>query len=403
MTALCLLSTLSCQKHLNSPPKSLIRPHSAFLSLRRSSKPKQINVVGRSSAFGPKMLLTPGPGSDIKPLRTSLGFGDSISKKEKFSLAGGQEKETRFEILSAPKQSSFLQSQTFCELFPSVLIHCAAIISLIKLLRNVINSNNSGGRCSIGGRGGENSVKTESPTCTVSLDLHIRSASSGKISSSGYENNTEFSFRCVVSVFLFNHTILSSFLKLRAGFPSRILSNLIPWIFSVPTVCSGTDKIGGGGGGVGGCSAGDGNGGSIGAVETVLAPRAKPLDPLDFETSGFEEKIFFLATMRFCISYLIVFCFKFLFLVIPCSNLKSSFVKAKSNGNLDLIFDHNRRLCASVTFMTVYVVRKELGTVPFLGDCSLMHIYDVHFMEPSNSARMKPTISISAPPDASLV
>jgi hypothetical protein len=34
------------------------------------------------------------------------------------------------------------------------------------------------------------------------------------------------------------------------------------------------------------------------------------------------------------------------------------------------------KLCTSVTFMTVYVVRKELGTMPFLGDCS-MHIYDV--------------------------
>ena len=33
------------------------------------------------------------------------------------------------------------------------------------------------------------------------------------------------------------------------------------------------------------------------------------------------------------------------------------------------------KLCTSVTFMSVYVVRKELGTMPFLGDCA-MHIYD---------------------------
>ncbi|KAL3565607.1 hypothetical protein D5086_033653 [Populus alba] len=301
MAALYFSSTLSCPEPIKSPPKSLIKPHLACLSLPRS---KQINVVGRSSAFRPKMLLTPGPGSDIKPLRISLAFGASISKREKFSPAGGQEKETRFEIdistplLAAPKQSNSLQLQTFCEPFPSVLIHCAAIISFIKLLRNTIISNNSdgggggggGGGGNIGGRGGEHSVKTESPTCGVSLDLRIRSVSSGKISSAGYEKKTEFSFRCVVSVFLFNRAILSNFLKLWAGFPSRTLSNLIPWIFSVPTGWSGIGKIGGGSnGGVGGD--GDGIEGSIGAVETVLAPSAKPLDSLDFETSGFKEKI----------------------------------------------------------------------------------------------------------------
>jgi len=299
MTASYFYSTPSSPQLLKSPPKSLIKPHLACLSLPRS---KQINVVGRSSAFRPKMLSTPGPGFDIKPLRISLGFGASISKMEKFSPAGGQEKETQFEIhsdistllLAAPKQSNSLQSQTFCELFPSVLIHSAAIISFIKLLRNTINSNNSSGGDggNIGGRGGEHSIKTESPTCAVSLDLRIRSVSSGKISSAGNEKKTEFSFRCVVSVFLFNHAILSNFLKLWASFPSRILSNLIPWIFSVPTVWSGISKIGGGSdGGVGGSSGGDGIEGSIGAVETVLAPSAKPLDPLDFETSGFKEKI----------------------------------------------------------------------------------------------------------------
>ncbi|KAJ6855599.1 hypothetical protein NC651_040295 [Populus alba x Populus x berolinensis] len=299
MAALYFSSTLSCPEPIKSPPKSLIKPHLACLSLPRS---KQINVVGRSSAFRPKMLFTPGPGSDIKPLRISLGFGASISKREKFSPAGGQEKETRFEIdistplLAAPKQSNFLQSQTFCELFPSVLIHCAAIISFIELLRNTIISNNSGGGGggggNIGERGGEHSVKKESPTCGVSLDLRIRSVSSGKISSAGYEKKTEFSFRCVVSVFWFNHTILSNFLKLWAGFPSRTLSNLIPWIFSVPTGWSGIGKIGGGSnGGVGGSGGGDVIEGSIDAVETVLAPSAKPLDPLDFETSGFKEKI----------------------------------------------------------------------------------------------------------------
>ena len=89
----------------------------------------------------------------------------------------------------------------------------------------------------------------------------------------------EFSFRCVVSVFLFNHSILSNFLKIWAGFPSRILSNLIPWIFSVPTVWSGISKIGGeSDGGVGGSSGGDGIEGLIGAVETILAPSSKPLD-----------------------------------------------------------------------------------------------------------------------------
>lgn len=251
------------------------------------------------------MVLTPGPGPDIKPSRFSLAFGASISKREKFSPAGGQEKETRFEIhsdisaplLAAPKQSNSLLSQTFCELFPSVLIHCAAIISFIELLRNTIISNNSdggGGGGNIGGRGGEHSVKTESPTCAVSLDLRIRSVNSAKISSSDYEEKTEFSFRCAVSDILFNHAILSNFLKLWAGFPSRTLSNLIPWIFPVPAVWSGTGKTGGGSdGGVGGSSGGGGGGieGSIGAVETVLAPSAKPLDPLDFETSGFKEKI----------------------------------------------------------------------------------------------------------------
>ncbi|KAL9382532.1 hypothetical protein Peur_025567 [Populus x canadensis] len=294
-SALYFSSTPSCPQLLKSPPKSLIKPHLACLSLPRS---KQINVVGRSSAFRPKMVLTPGP--DIKPLRFSLGFGASISKREKFSPVSGEEKETRFEIdistplLAAPKQSNSLQSQTFCELFPSVLIHCAAIISFIKLLRNTINSNNSGGGGggNIGGRGGEHSLKTESPTCAVSLDLRIRFVSSGMISSAGNEKKTELSFRCVVSVFLFNHAILSNFLKLWASFPSRILSNLIPWIFPVPTVWSGISKIGGGSaGGVGGSSGGDGIEGSIGAVETVLAPSAKPLDPLDFETSGFKEKI----------------------------------------------------------------------------------------------------------------
>jgi hypothetical protein len=296
------------------------------------------------------MVLTPGPGSDIKPLRFSLAFGASISKREKFSPVSGEEKETRFEIdistplLAAPKQSNSLQSQTFCELFPSVLIHCAAIISFIKLLRNTINSNNSsgGGGGNIGGRGGEHSLKTESPTCAVSLDLRIHSVSSGKISSAGNEKKTEFSFRCVVSVFLFNHAILSNFLKLWASFPSRILSNLIPWIFSVPTVWSGISKIGGGSdGGVGGSSGGDGIGGSIGAVETGLAPSAQPLDPLDFETSGFKEKIV-PATMRYCISYLIVVCFKFIFFIISCCNVEFSFVKAESNGNLNLVFDNQR-------------------------------------------------------------
>ncbi|KAG6737974.1 hypothetical protein POTOM_059506 [Populus tomentosa] len=292
MAALHFSSSLSCLEPLKSPPKSLIKPHLACLSLPRS---KQINVVGRSSAFHPKMLLTPCPGSDIKPLRISLGFGASISKREKFSPTGGQEKETRFEIhcdistllLAAPKQSNSLQSQTFCELFPSVLIHSAAIVSFIELLRNTIISNNSGGgggEGNIGGRGGEHSVITESPTCAASLDFRIRSVSRETISSSGYEKNTEFSSRCVVSVFLFNQAILSNFLKLWAGFPSRTLSNLIPWIFPVPTVWSGIGKIGG-------SSGGDGIEGLIGAVETVLAPSAKPLDPLDFETSGFKEKI----------------------------------------------------------------------------------------------------------------
>jgi hypothetical protein len=226
------------------------------------------------------MVLTPGPGPDIKPSRFSLAFGASISKREKFSPAGGQEKETRFEIhsdisaplLAAPKQSNSLLSQTFCELFPSVLIHCAAIISFIELLRNTIISNNSdggGGGGNIGGRGGEHSVKTESPTCAVSLDLRIRSVNSAKISSSGYEEKTEFSFRCAVSDFLFNHAILSNFLKLWAGFPSRTLSNLIPWIFPDPAVWSGTGKTGGGSdGGVGGSGGGGGIEGSIGAVGT---------------------------------------------------------------------------------------------------------------------------------------
>ncbi|KAG6738846.1 hypothetical protein POTOM_058469 [Populus tomentosa] len=220
-SALYFSSIPSCPQLLKSPPKSLIEPHLACLSLPRS---KLINVVGRSSAFRPKMVSTPGPGSDIEPLRFSLAFGASISKREKFSPVSGEEKETRFEIdistplLVAPKQSNSLQSQTFCELFPSVLIHCAAIVSFIELLRNTIISNNSGGGGggggNIGGRGGEHSVKTESPTCGVSLDLRIRS------------NPLQF--------------------------------------ITLDLLCS---------------------------CETVLAPSAKPLDPLDFETSGFKEKI----------------------------------------------------------------------------------------------------------------
>ncbi|KAL9345222.1 hypothetical protein Peur_062897 [Populus x canadensis] len=224
-SALYFSSTPSCPQLLKSPPKSLIKPHLACLSLPRS---KQINVVGRSSAFRPKMVLTPGPGSDIKPLRFSLAFGASISKREKFSPVSGEEKETRFEIdistplLAAPKQSNSLQSQTFL----ATLVGEAAN-TLLKRSRQ------------------------------------------------------------------------------RVLFPSRILSNLIPWIFSVPTVWSGISKIGGGSdGGVGGSSGGDGIEGSIGAVETGLAPSAQPLDPLDFETSEF------------------------------------SFVKAKSNGNLNLVFDN---------------------------------------------------------------
>ncbi|KAJ6855601.1 hypothetical protein NC651_040295 [Populus alba x Populus x berolinensis] len=182
MAALYFSSTLSCPEPIKSPPKSLIKPHLACLSLPRS---KQINVVGRSSAFRPKMLFTPGPGSDIKPLRISLGFGASISKREKFSPAG------------------------------------VVVVVGATLVREAAN------------------------------------------------------------------TLLK-----RSRQRVVTLSNLIPWIFSVPTGWSGIGKIGGGSnGGVGGSGGGDVIEGSIDAVETVLAPSAKPLDPLDFETSGFKEKI----------------------------------------------------------------------------------------------------------------